>query len=119
MLDIGPVLHLDDAVGSKATALLGRGLPRDYIDIAAALQHLTRARILELAFARDPGLPASDAALVVRRLDQLPDAPFRRYGLSDHDVATVRHAFADWPRDAAADHEAAAAHAAAQGPNPP
>lgn len=36
-LDIGPVLHLDDAVGAKVTALIGRGLARDYIDVAAAL----------------------------------------------------------------------------------
>lgn len=52
-LDIGPVLHLDDAVGSKTTALLGRALPRDYIDIAAALSRYPRRQLLELAFDRD------------------------------------------------------------------
>jgi hypothetical protein len=36
-MDVGPVLHLDDAVGAKTTALLGRALPRDFIDVAAAL----------------------------------------------------------------------------------
>jgi hypothetical protein len=41
-LDIGPVLHLDDAVGSKVTAMVGRGLPRDFIDVAAALDHYNR-----------------------------------------------------------------------------
>jgi hypothetical protein len=54
-LDIGPVLHLDDAVGAKVTALIGRGLARDYIDVAAALIRYPRRRLLELAFQRDPG----------------------------------------------------------------
>ena len=36
-LDIGPVLHIDDAVGSKVTAMVGRGLPRDFIDVAGTL----------------------------------------------------------------------------------
>jgi hypothetical protein len=36
-LEVGPVLHLKDAVGAKVTAMLGRGLPRDYLDIGAAL----------------------------------------------------------------------------------
>ncbi len=34
-MEIGPVLHIDDAVASKVTAMIGRGLPRDYIDVAA------------------------------------------------------------------------------------
>jgi hypothetical protein len=33
-LDIGPVLDIEDAVGSKVTALVGRGLPRDFIEHA-------------------------------------------------------------------------------------
>ena len=45
-LDIGPVLHLDDAVGAKVTALLGRGLARDYIDVGAALTRYPRKRLL-------------------------------------------------------------------------
>lgn len=67
-LDIGPVLHLDDAVGAKVTALLGRGLARDYIDVAAALTRYPRRRLLELAFQRDPGLRVVDVALAAQRL---------------------------------------------------
>jgi hypothetical protein len=36
-LDIGPVLHPDDAVANKLTALFGRTAPRDYVDVHAAL----------------------------------------------------------------------------------
>lgn len=61
-LDVGPVLHLDDAVGSKLTAMLGRGLPRDYIDVAAATLRYQREQLLHLVFTRDPGLRVLDMA---------------------------------------------------------
>jgi hypothetical protein len=33
-LDIGPVLHADDAVANKMCALFGRAMPRDFLDVA-------------------------------------------------------------------------------------
>jgi hypothetical protein len=65
-LEIGPVLHLEDAVASKFTALLGRGLPRDYIDVAASLSRFSRSRLLELAFERDPGCARPGATRPLR-----------------------------------------------------
>ena len=44
-LDVGPVLHLDDAVSSKVNAMVTRRLPRDYIDVAAALDRYTRRHL--------------------------------------------------------------------------
>ncbi len=117
-LDIGPVLHLDDAVGSKTTALLGRALPRDFIDIAAALDRYTRRELLELAFTRDPGLRAADAALAAQQLDRLHDDQFRPYQLTGADIAALRMRFGSWPRDAASDLEAHAAHRAVHPPPP-
>jgi hypothetical protein len=109
-LEIGPVLHLDDAVGSKFTALLGRGLPRDYIDVAASLSRFSRSRLLELAFERDPGLRVDDVALAMMRLDRLGNEPFQLYGLRPEDVNALRQRFEDWPRESAVDEEALAAH---------
>ncbi|CAB4896398.1 unannotated protein [freshwater metagenome] len=117
-LELGPVLHLDDAVGSKTTALLGRALPRDFIDVAAALDRYSRRQLLELAFTRDQGLRAADAALAAHQLDRLDDAQFLPYQLSGHDVTALRERFASWPRDAATDDEAHAAHNAARRPPP-
>ena len=107
--EIGPVLHLEDAVGSKVTAMLGRGLPRDYIDVAAALRRFSRARLLELAFERDPGLRVDDVALAMGRLDRLGTEPFQLYGLQSDDVDALRDQFQDWPRGSAPDEEARAA----------
>jgi hypothetical protein len=117
-LEVGPVLHLDDAAGSKTTALLGPALPRDFVDIAAALDRYSRRELLELAFTRDRGLRPADAALAAQWLDRLDDDLFAPYQLTGEDVADIRARFASWPRDAASDHEAQAAHAAAYRPPP-
>jgi len=34
LMEIGPVLHLDDVIGSKVAALATRAAPRDYVDVA-------------------------------------------------------------------------------------
>ncbi|MGI8535926.1 MAG: hypothetical protein ACR2K2_05390 [Mycobacteriales bacterium] len=116
-LDIGPVLHLDDAVGSKTTALLGRALPRDYIDIAAALSRYPRRKLLELAFDRDRGLRVVDVALAAQRLDRLDDELFLPYLRQLGEVADLREKFADWPRNPAHDATAQAAYDTAHRPD--
>ena len=37
-MDVGPVLDLEDVVGSKICALASRVEPRDYVDTAAVLE---------------------------------------------------------------------------------
>lgn len=85
------------------TALLGRALPRDHLDVASALDRCDRGTLLRLGFERDPGLSAEDAAGTMHLLDRLPDGPFADHGLSGQQVAVVRVRSADWPRDAADD----------------
>jgi hypothetical protein len=48
-LDVGPVLHPDDAVANKVCALFGRALPRDFLDVDAAVVsgRYTRDQLLE------------------------------------------------------------------------
>lgn len=108
---IGPVLHIEDAVASKVAAMVGRGLPRDYIDVAGALSRYSRNDLLGLAFHRDPGLRVVDVADCMRLLDRLPDAPFADYLLTDDDIQRVRHNFQDWPRDHEQDDEGRRIHA--------
>lgn len=105
-------------MGAKTTALLGRALPRDFIDVAAALDRYSRRQLLELAFTRDRGLRPADAALAVQWLDRLDDDQFTPYRLSEDDIGALRARFASWPRDAASDHDAQAAHSAAHAPPP-
>jgi len=104
-LDIGPVLHLDDAVGSKVTAMVFRRLPRDFMDVAAVIAVYSRADLMRLAFTRDPGLRVVDFTDAALALDEVPAAAFAPYGLPDDAVEHIRERFADWPRYAAADDE--------------
>jgi hypothetical protein len=56
-LSVGPVLHQDDAVANKVTALFGRAEVRDYIDVAAVLRsgRYMRSQLLDMARESDPG----------------------------------------------------------------
>ena len=120
LLAVGPVLHLDDAVGNKVDAMIGRGLPRDYLDVAAALRRYDREQLLELGFRRDPGLRVIDVALAMRNLDQLSDIDFGDYHLTPEQTAAARRAFVDWPRQPGHDRQGERAHTQAQQlPAPP
>jgi hypothetical protein len=102
VMDIGPVLDLEDVAGGKACALAGRIEPRDYSDAAAMLGRYSPAQLIGFAKRLDPGLTGRDFADAGRRLDQMPDQAFAAIGLSARDVAAVRERFAAWPRTAQA-----------------
>lgn len=97
-MDIGPVLDLQDVLGQKVAALASRVEPRDYVDVAAALQSYTPGQLIVLAKRLDPGLTGQDFADAARQLDQMPDRAFAPYGLGPQEVARLRERFAVWPR---------------------
>jgi len=98
IMDIGPVLDLEDVVGGKVCALASRVEPRDYVDTAAALEHFTVGELIALARRLDPGLEDQDFADAGRQLDQMPDRMFIPYVHSQQDVIRLRERFAGWPR---------------------
>jgi hypothetical protein len=97
-MDVGPVLSLEDVVGGKVCALVGRAEPRDYIDTAAALKLYSIQGAISLARRLDPGLEDRDFADAGQRLDRWGDVVFTPFGLDAADIARLRGAFADWPR---------------------
>jgi len=98
VMELGPVMHVDDLVATKVAALVNRREVRDFIDVAAALQRYPLARVLELAHAADPALDPDDVADAGRYLDRLDDARFARYGLTAREIAELRERLAPWPR---------------------
>jgi hypothetical protein len=98
IMEFGPVLDLEDAIGGKVCALASRAVPRDYLDTAAALERYTVAELTGFARRLDPGLTDQDFADAARRLDQVEDGWFASLGLSRPDVAALRERFAAWPR---------------------
>ncbi|MFI6819955.1 nucleotidyl transferase AbiEii/AbiGii toxin family protein [Micromonospora sp. NPDC050187] len=98
VMDLGPVMDVRDLVASKTAALVNRREVRDYIDVAAALDHYPVAELLELARQLDPALDPEDVTAAGRYLDRLPERRFARYGLDADQVRRLRERLAGWPR---------------------
>jgi Nucleotidyl transferase AbiEii toxin, Type IV TA system len=98
IMDVGPVLDLEDVVGGKVCALASRAYDRDYVDTAAALGRYSVGQVIGFARRLDPGLEDRDFSDAGRRLDRMDDAAFARFGLGPSDVAHLRARFAAWPR---------------------
>jgi Nucleotidyl transferase AbiEii toxin, Type IV TA system len=99
IMEFGPVLDLEDAVGWKTVALAARAVPRDYWDVAAFLERYSIDQLIGLAKRLDPGLTDEDFADAGRRLDQVEDGWFASLRLSPRQVSMLRERFAAWPRN--------------------
>ncbi len=100
VVDIGPVLDLEDVAGGKVCALAGRVEPGDYADTAAMLERYSPAQLIGFARPLDPGPDGRDFADAGRRLDHLPYQAFAVTGLTENDITMLRDRFASWPRRA-------------------
>ncbi|MER7167104.1 nucleotidyl transferase AbiEii/AbiGii toxin family protein [Micromonospora sp. NPDC000207] len=98
VMDLGPVMDVRDLVANKTAALVNRREVRDFIDVAAALDHYPVAELLELARQIDPALDPEDVRAAGRYLDRVPDQRFSRYGLDAAAVHRLRRRLAVWPR---------------------
>jgi hypothetical protein len=100
-LDIGPVLHADDAVANKVCALFGRALPRDFLDVDATVTsgRYTREQLLELAANADHGFDRLLFADALGALTQITDAAFTEYRAEPRVIADMRHRFAQWRQE--------------------
>jgi Nucleotidyl transferase AbiEii toxin, Type IV TA system len=100
-LAVGPVLHSDDAVANKVCALYGRALPRDFLDVDAAVMsgRYTPGRLLELAAEADHGFDRLLFADSLGALTQITDAAFAEYRVDPGPITDMRHRFAQWRRE--------------------
>jgi len=98
MMEIGPVLHPDDVVAGKMSALYTRAEPRDFLDIDAALTsgRYTRARLLELAEQADAGFERRLLADLFMILERYPDRRLAAYNASPAHISALRKRFAEW-----------------------
>jgi hypothetical protein len=79
-MDVGPVLHIDDVVAGKMSALFTRAEPRDFLDVDAAVvtSRYTREQLLELAEQADAGFDRRVFADLLAMLGALPGSTLRR-----------------------------------------
>ncbi|MGN9783444.1 nucleotidyl transferase AbiEii/AbiGii toxin family protein [Nonomuraea sp. ZG12] len=104
-LEIGPVLHPNDAVGNKVAALYGRAEVRDFVDVDAVLSsgRYTMEDLTHLATNADPGFDLIMFAVALSALDRIPDQALAHHGLSTSDIALLRERFQRWERALRAD----------------
>ncbi|MGH3739668.1 MAG: hypothetical protein ACRDT6_29315 [Micromonosporaceae bacterium] len=91
MLEIGPVLHSDDAVANKVCALYGRGEVRDYVDVDGILRsgRYDMPELLRLATDHDPGFDAGMFTEALSAVRRFAPAAFEPYGMSATDAAAL------------------------------
>ncbi len=98
LMDIGPVLHADDVVAGKMSALYTRAEPRDFLDVDAAITtgRYSPEQLCDLAEQADAGFDRQVLAEVFALLARYPDRRFSAYGRTQEDIDALRARFATW-----------------------
>jgi hypothetical protein len=96
----GPVLALDDVIGTKVRALADRGYPRDLVDIHAASKIRSQGE-LEILGRRCAWDEFSLEGLATRlsSAEWRADEEFSAYGLSGEEIADLRRWAQAWSDD--------------------
>jgi hypothetical protein len=97
-IQVGPVLHPDDAVANKMRALYERTHVSDFIDINAVLRsgRYDQSALLQLARRSDITFDRSVFADALAQAQLLDAELFARYGLVGEDLDELRRRFALW-----------------------
>jgi hypothetical protein len=98
VLDVGPVLHPDDAVAGKMDALFNRWAARDFLDVDSILAsgRYTRRQLQAVAAEHNPGFSPDLFAESLSYLHRIPDRDFSAYGASQTQIERMRRMFSDW-----------------------
>ncbi|MFI5672475.1 nucleotidyl transferase AbiEii/AbiGii toxin family protein [Streptomyces sp. NPDC051704] len=98
--EYGPVLALDDVIGTKVRALADRGAVRDLIDVHAASRLRATAELERLGrrHGRDE-FRLEDLHDRLTGTDWYDDEEFQAYGLDHAAIATLRHWAQSWAAD--------------------
>ena len=97
-LSIGPVLSLEDAVGSKLSALYTRNEARDYIDVDSirASGRFTDVELINAAMERDVGFDVEMFSQQLDRIDRIEPRRFEEYGVDVVQLAAIKDRFTRW-----------------------
>lgn len=97
-LQVGPVLAVEDAVGSKVGAIYTRLEARDFIDVDAIRQsgRFTDEHLLQMAETRDDGFDRATYATQLRQVARIRDGRFADYGTTGDDLTALRTRILRW-----------------------
>jgi hypothetical protein len=98
---VGPVISVQDAVGSKVGTVYQRGEAKDYVDLQACAQSgYTHDQLLELADEREAS--PMDRGMFAEQLDfaaRIPDAQYAQQGLSPDQTALLKQDMSGWAQE--------------------
>ncbi|WP_079178374.1 nucleotidyl transferase AbiEii/AbiGii toxin family protein [Streptomyces mangrovisoli] len=98
----GPVVSVDDVVGTAVRALADRGLARDLVDAHAAAAHWSHPELEELGRRHAPdSFDLADLQSRLTGLDWIDDREFTACGLPPESVPELRRWAQDWANDIA------------------
>lgn len=101
-LSIGPVLSLEDAVGSKVVAVYSRAEVRDYLDLDAirGSGRFTDGQLLDLAADRDPGFDVEIFAGQLEQINRLTSTlRVEEYGVGEQELAQLKSRLSGWAKE--------------------
>ncbi|MEU8226849.1 nucleotidyl transferase AbiEii/AbiGii toxin family protein [Kribbella sp. NPDC048915] len=96
--EVGPVISVEDAVGSKVGSIYTRGEAKDFVDVDAAMRAgYSTDHLLQLADAREAS--PIDRPMFAELLDnaqRIPDAEYAKYGLDAEQTAGLKERMGAW-----------------------
>ncbi len=96
----GPVLSLDDVIGTKVRALADRGTVRDLIDVQAASRHHSTAGLETLGRHRVHGeFSLEDLRDRLTGADWYEDEDYAAYGLTSPQIEELKTWALEWAQD--------------------
>jgi hypothetical protein len=98
VLGVGPVLSVEDAVGSKVSALYSRGEPRDYLDVDAIRRwgQFTDEELVNAVTERDPGFETGMFAQQLEAVRRVTPLDVRRYGVGSEQLEGIKERCIQW-----------------------
>ena len=98
VLGVGPVLSVEDAVGSKVSALYSRGEPRDYLDVDAIRRwgQFTDEELMNAITERDPGFETGMFAQQLEAVRRVTPLDVRRYGVDSEQLEGIKERCIQW-----------------------
>jgi len=106
VLQVGPVLAVEDAVGSKVGAIYNRLEARDFIDVDAIRSsgRFSDDALLRMAEDRDDGFDRFVYAAQLRQVTRIRDGRFADYGTTGPELSELRSRIVSWSEDIDASH---------------
>ena len=101
-LSIGPVLSLEDAVGSKVVAVYSRAEVRDYLDLDAIREsrRFTDGQLLDLAADRDPGFDVEMFAGQLVQVNRITSTlRVEEYGIGEQELTQLKSRLSGWAQE--------------------